>query len=386
MADYYELLGVSRRRVRRRHQEGLPPEGPRAAPRRQPRRPGRRGPVQGGRPGLRGAQSTPTQRARYDRFGEAGVGACGGRQLRRHVRRRGGLGDLFEALLRLAAAFGGGGRGPAGPPRGQDLEVVADIDFARSGVRRHRPVEVRTALALRRLRRHGRRPGTQPVTCSECSGRGQVRRVRQSMLGQMVTAGACPRCGGLGQVIVTPCPTCRGEGRVDRRAHLPRRRTRRGRHRLDAAAQRPRRGRPAGRPGRRPLRALRVPPARALRRATATTSWPSSRSPSPRPRSAPSSADHARRRRAELVVPAGTLSGRQLRFRGEKSSGLRRLDRRRRMTPAIRINQHVPLREANDWRTSSANWAITNYWKKSVVAVRAWFFARDKRVSIAQLP
>jgi molecular chaperone DnaJ len=40
-----------------------------------------------------------------------------------------------------------------------------------------------------------------------------VRRVRQSILGQMVTAGPCPRCGGLGQQISSPCPDCRGEGR-----------------------------------------------------------------------------------------------------------------------------------------------------------------------------
>jgi molecular chaperone DnaJ len=43
---------------------------------------------------------------------------------------------------------------------------------------------------------------------------GQVRRVRQSLLGQMVTAGPCGRCGGIGQVVVTPCTTCAGEGRV----------------------------------------------------------------------------------------------------------------------------------------------------------------------------
>ena len=45
-------------------------------------------------------------------------------------------------------------------------------------------------------------------------GSGQVRRVRQSLLGQMVTAGPCGRCNGLGQIIATPCTTCRGEGRV----------------------------------------------------------------------------------------------------------------------------------------------------------------------------
>ncbi len=56
--------------------------------------------------------------------------------------------------------------------------------------------------------------GTQPVTCSDCNGSGQVQRVRQSLLGQMVTASPCGRCGGMGQVITSPCETCRGQGRV----------------------------------------------------------------------------------------------------------------------------------------------------------------------------
>jgi molecular chaperone DnaJ len=56
--------------------------------------------------------------------------------------------------------------------------------------------------------------GTRSVTCADCSGAGQVRRVRQSVLGQMVTTSTCPRCGGLGEVIATPCESCRGEGRI----------------------------------------------------------------------------------------------------------------------------------------------------------------------------
>ena len=76
------------------------------------------------------------------------------------------------------------------------------------------PVTVRTALRCDDCGGTGAGEGTQPVTCSECNGRGQVQRVRQSMLGQMVTSSACQRCGGMGQVIATPCATCRGDGRV----------------------------------------------------------------------------------------------------------------------------------------------------------------------------
>ncbi len=100
------------------------------------------------------------------------------------------------------------------PPRGQDLEVVADITFEQSIFGATVPVTVHTAVRCDDCHGSGAGHGTQPVTCSECSGRGQVQRVRQSMLGQMVTATVCPKCGGLGEVIVTPCPTCGGDGRL----------------------------------------------------------------------------------------------------------------------------------------------------------------------------
>jgi molecular chaperone DnaJ len=160
--------------------------------------------------------SDADSRARYDRFGEAGVGSAAGGPNLGDMFNGGGLGDLFDAFFRGGGSpFGGGGRGgPVGPPRGQDLEVVADIAFSQAVFGATVPVEVRTAVRCEECGGSGAGSGTQPVTCSECKGRGQVQRVRQSMLGQMVTASACPRCGGLGQVIVTPCGACNGEGRT----------------------------------------------------------------------------------------------------------------------------------------------------------------------------
>ncbi len=157
------------------------------------------------------------QRARYDRFGEAGVGGGGGPSMG-DMFNGGGLGDLFDAFFSGAGSpFGGGGggsRGPTGPPRGQDIEVVADIAFDQAVFGATVEVAVRTALRCDDCDGSGAGSGTQPVTCSECNGRGQVQRMRQSMLGQMVTTSACQRCQGYGQVVVTPCATCSGEGRV----------------------------------------------------------------------------------------------------------------------------------------------------------------------------
>ena len=151
--------------------------------------------------------SDPEKRQRYDRYGTEGLGGdpFGG----------GGINDIFDAFFGSGSPFGGGGRrGPSGPPRGQDIEVVADLSFEEAVFGARHSVAVRTAVACETCEATGAKPGTQPITCLECAGAGQVQRVRQSFLGQMVTSSICPRCGGQGQVISDPCPECRGEGRT----------------------------------------------------------------------------------------------------------------------------------------------------------------------------
>ncbi|MGQ0832237.1 MAG: molecular chaperone DnaJ [Microthrixaceae bacterium] len=151
--------------------------------------------------------SDPDKRERYDRFGpdgvQAGAGGFAG----------GGINDIFEAFFGGGSPGGGGARRPTGPPRGPDLEVAVDLDFEAAVFGVRHPVEVRTAVPCESCEATGAAPGTTPVTCLECAGTGQVQRVRQSFLGQMVTNSVCARCGGQGQVIAEPCADCRGEGR-----------------------------------------------------------------------------------------------------------------------------------------------------------------------------
>ncbi len=153
--------------------------------------------------------SDPDKRQRYDRFGPDGVGAGDGFGAS-------GVNDIFNAFFGGHNPFGGGGgsrRGPAGPPRGVDLEVVADLSFEEAVFGARHPIEVRTAVPCDDCGATGAKVGTEPITCLECAGVGQVQRVRQSFLGQMVTTSVCPRCNGQGQVIADPCATCGGEGR-----------------------------------------------------------------------------------------------------------------------------------------------------------------------------
>src|SRR3954447_10593341 len=101
--------------------------------------------------------SDDDQRARYDRFGEAGVsGAAGGPRVD-DVFAGGGLNDLFDAFFGGQNPFGGGGgrRGPVGPPRGQDMEVVADLEFEQAIFGATIPVTLKL-----------------PQRCGDCGGSG----------------------------------------------------------------------------------------------------------------------------------------------------------------------------------------------------------------------
>jgi len=59
----------------------------------------------------------------------------------------------------------------------------------------------------------GAKPGTTPKKCSECGGKGEIRRVRKMGFMQMVNVSTCPKCGGSGEFIDSPCPNCKGTGK-----------------------------------------------------------------------------------------------------------------------------------------------------------------------------
>ena len=151
--------------------------------------------------------SDPGRRANYDRYGADGpqmgdpFGGFGG----------GGLGDIFDAFF--GGGGGGGGGGRSTRSSGPDLEVAVQIPFESAVFGAQQEVSVRTAIACETCEATGAAPGTHAQTCDQCAGSGQVRQVRQSILGQMVTAAPCPICRGAGQVIPEPCGTCNGEGR-----------------------------------------------------------------------------------------------------------------------------------------------------------------------------
>ena len=210
MADYYELLGVSRnasdddikKAYRRLARELHPDANPDDAAAHDKFKE-----VSVAYETLR----DPERRRRYDMFGPEGAragGGAGGDPFGQGF----GFSDIFDAFF---GGSGGGGFGTRqrGPMRGQDMELLLELDFedAVFGVRHD--LSYKVPAPCNTCEETGAKPGTSPQQCSVCGGAGEVRRVRQSLLGQVVTASACPRCAGRGQEILEPCPDCRGEGR-----------------------------------------------------------------------------------------------------------------------------------------------------------------------------
>ncbi len=172
--------------------------------------------------------SDPNKRAKYDQFGHAGVdpsyaGAGGGYGGFGGFSDFGGgidLGDIFDSIF---GGMGGGMRQSAnanGPRQGSDIAINLDISFMEACKGLTHTVEVNRAEPCDSCNGSGAKPGTTPRTCPDCKGSGQVRIQQRSMFGVMSTTKVCPKCGGRGKVIETPCQTCSGSGRVQKRKKI----------------------------------------------------------------------------------------------------------------------------------------------------------------------
>ena len=158
--------------------------------------------------------SDPERRGRYDTFGRAGLGSAGTAGFEGF----GGFSDIFDAFFGGATGAGAARRGRPHP--GADLRYDLRITFAEAVKGTEKEIEFPVLLRCDTCNGSGAKPGTEPTVCPQCNGRGEVRSIRQTMLGQMVNVSACPRCHGEGRIIESPCETCRGDGRNERRRTL----------------------------------------------------------------------------------------------------------------------------------------------------------------------
>jgi molecular chaperone DnaJ len=158
--------------------------------------------------------SDPEKRAAYDRYGHAGVrGPGGGVDFNVDFS---DFADIFGDLF----GFGGFGRSSRRsrnvPRRGGDLQYRLDLSFEESVLGAEKEIEITRDETCATCNGTGSEPGTTPVRCKTCNGSGEVRQVRQTILGSMVQVTTCPTCNGQGEIIETPCHTCQGRGQVRR--------------------------------------------------------------------------------------------------------------------------------------------------------------------------
>jgi molecular chaperone DnaJ len=159
--------------------------------------------------------SDPEKRRMYDLGGDPlGRGAGGFGQ---------GAGFSFTDIM--DAFFGGqagtGGRGPRPRTRrGQDALVRLDVELAEAAFGVTRELKVDTAVLCSTCEGSGAAPGSFPVTCETCHGRGEVQQVQRSFLGEIRTVRPCAACRGYGEIIPEPCRECAGDGRVRSRRSI----------------------------------------------------------------------------------------------------------------------------------------------------------------------
>jgi len=170
--------------------------------------------------------SNDDKKARYDRFGHAGVGSAASNGF-------GGagmtvedifssFGDIFGDAFGGFGGFGGGGRRTSRATRkGSNLRVKVKLTLEEIANGAEKKIKVKKYVTCNNCSGTGAKGGSSYSTCATCHGSGQVTRVSNTFLGHMQTVSACPTCGGEGKNITEKCTSCYGEGIVKDEEIIP---------------------------------------------------------------------------------------------------------------------------------------------------------------------
>ena len=163
--------------------------------------------------------SDKDKRARYDRFGHAGMGqgaGPGGGFTMDDIFSQ--FGDIFGDSGSPFDSFFGGGRGggrrASRGQRGSNLRIKVGLTLEEISAGVTKKIKVKKQVTCDNCGGSGAKDKSSVKTCTTCNGSGYVRQVRNTFLGQMQTTTACPTCGGTGEVVTANCPKCKGDGRV----------------------------------------------------------------------------------------------------------------------------------------------------------------------------
>jgi len=161
--------------------------------------------------------SDSEKRARYDRYGHAGISGTPFTDFSSM-----GFEDLFRGFNIFEDLFGGFGGGAQArtsrsrSQRGADVRLNLEMSFEEAMKGLKKKIKVPNWAQCPTC--HGKRvrPGKSLSTCSTCQGVGEVRQVQRSVFGQVINISTCPRCRGVGHSIPrgAECKTCDGIGKV----------------------------------------------------------------------------------------------------------------------------------------------------------------------------
>jgi len=156
--------------------------------------------------------SEPEMRARYDRFGEAGVGGAAAGGGFQDFQDMGGFADIFETFFNGFSGQSGQQQRRRGPARGDDLRLNLKLDFKEAVFGGEKEIRIAHLETCKTCNGSGAKPGTSPRTCSTCNGAGQVRKPTRTPFGIFHQVSTCPSCNGRGEIIEHRCETCGGSG------------------------------------------------------------------------------------------------------------------------------------------------------------------------------
>jgi molecular chaperone DnaJ len=163
-----------------------------------------------------GVLSDADKKAKYDRFGHEGLGGggFGGATNMEDIFSQ--FGDIFGDGSPFSSFFGGGrsGGGRKAVRKGSDLRIKLKLNMEEIANGVEKKIKVKRYVSCKVCTGNGSKNGTSLNNCNTCQGAGQVKRVQQTMLGQMVTTNTCHTCNGEGKVVSERCESCFGEGRM----------------------------------------------------------------------------------------------------------------------------------------------------------------------------
>lgn len=162
--------------------------------------------------------SDDNKRATYDRYGEDGLKNAGFDTNGPFAGGFGDINDIFESFFGGFGGFGfgGGGVDPNAPQRGDDLRYDVKLKFEEAAFGINKEIKFDHLETCPDCHGTGAEAGTQKKTCPQCNGSGQVKTVTRTPLGNFAQITTCPHCKGKGQVIDKPCKTCKGHGQVNK--------------------------------------------------------------------------------------------------------------------------------------------------------------------------